>query len=272
MGGLRKKMPITAVTCLAGALALAGIFPFAGFFSKDEILAATYFSPRPGHEIFFALALFSVFLTAFYIFRLWFVAFGGGPRSPAAEHAHESPWVMTGPLALLGVLALLAGAVLVWRVPFTGQGFAAFFPMPGAHEGAAPAVMATSLLAAAAGVGLAWAAYSAQLVSPAAFNRRFPAVYALLKNAWYFNRAWELLRRGWCWPALCSPPGATGTSSTAWSTASPGSADGPPRLRLLQTGQLQFYAAVFLIGVLASLLVLLSRAGELFPAVIGRLP
>jgi NADH-quinone oxidoreductase subunit L len=272
MGGLRRKMPITALTCLAGALALSGIPPFAGFFSKDEILAATWFSALPGHRLFFAIAVFSAFLTAFYVFRLWFLTFGGAPRSHEAEHAHESPGVMTGPLALLGLLAVIAGAALVWQVPFTGKGFAALFAVHGEHEGASLAVMLMSILAAAAGVVLAWATYSAQLVSSAAFNRRFPAVYTLLKNAWYFNRAWEIFATqvvlaGSLLAAWFDRHIVNGmVDGVAWLCGRAGA-----RLRLLQTGQMQFYAAVFVIGVLASLLVLFGRAVEL-PTMIGRLP
>jgi NADH-quinone oxidoreductase subunit L len=272
MGGLRRKMPITALTCLAGALALSGIPPFAGFFSKDEILAAAWSSALPGHRLFFAIAVFSAFLTAFYAFRLWFLTFGGTPRSHEAEHAHESPGVMTGPLAFLGVLAVVAGAFLVWQVPFTGKGFAALFAVHGEHEGTSLAVMLLSILAAAAGVVLAWATYSAQLVSSAAFNRRFPAVYALLKNAWYLNRAWEIFATqvvlaGSLFAAWFDRHIVNGmVDGVAWVCGRAGA-----RLRLLQTGQMQLYAAVFVIGVLASLLVLFGRAVEL-PTMIGRLP
>ncbi len=272
MGGLRRKMPITALTCLAGALALAGIPPFAGFFSKDEILASTWFSKLPGHQLFFAVAVVAAFITAFYVFRLWFLTFGGQPRTHEAEHAHESPGVMTGPLAFLGVMAVIAGALLVWRVPLTGKGFAALFPVHGEHEGMSYLVMGISIIAAVAGVALAWATYSAKLVSSAAFNRRFPAIYALLKNAWYFNRAWEIFATqvvlaGSLFAAWFDRHIVNGmVDGVAWVCGRGGA-----RLRLLQTGQMQFYAAVFIIGVLASLLVLFGRAIEL-PTMIGRLP
>ena len=85
MGGLYKRMRITALTCLAGSLALAGVFPFSGFWSKDEILVAAWSSRLPGHMVFFAVAVVAAFLTAFYVFRLWFLTFGGAPRSAAAE-------------------------------------------------------------------------------------------------------------------------------------------------------------------------------------------
>ncbi len=104
MGGLRKKMPITHLTFLVGTLALAGIFPFAGFFSKDAILELAFHSNR----IFFWGGLVTVFLTAFYMGRLFFRTFWGSP-SPRSEKAHESPLVMTLPLFVLALLSVTSG-------------------------------------------------------------------------------------------------------------------------------------------------------------------
>ena len=265
MGGLRKRMPITALTCLAGALALAGVPPFAGFFSKDEILTAAWFSQTPGHLVFFAMGLLSAFITAFYVFRLWFLTFGGAPRTEQAHHAHESPWVMVGPLVILGTLAVIAGAWLKHSVPGTGHGFAGLFPAEGAGEEVSYLVMGLSIAAALGGIALAWAAYARQLVSPAAFNRRFPAVYALLKNAWYCNRAWEIfatqvVMAGAVLAAWFDRHVVDGmVNGVAWLCGRAGT-----RLRLLQTGQMQFYVAVLVLGVIASLLALVTRDGLMF--------
>lgn len=107
MGGLRKKMPITTWTFLAGALALGGIVPFAGFWSKDDILGATLAS---GHPTLYWIGLVAAFFTAFYIFRVFFLTFTGNARDEARhEHAHEGSWVMTVPLIVLGVFAVIAG-------------------------------------------------------------------------------------------------------------------------------------------------------------------
>jgi NADH-quinone oxidoreductase subunit L len=107
MGGLRKKMPVTTYTFLAGALALAGIVPFAGFWSKDDILSATLAS---GHPVLYAFGLIAAFCTAFYIFRVFFLTFTGKPRvEEKYEHAHEGSWVMTLPLVILAVFATIAG-------------------------------------------------------------------------------------------------------------------------------------------------------------------
>ena len=107
MGGLRKKMPVTTYTFLAGALALAGIVPFAGFWSKDDILAATL---QSGHPVLYWFGLIAAFCTAFYIFRVFFLTFTGKPRvEEKYEHAHEGSWVMKLPLVVLAVFATIAG-------------------------------------------------------------------------------------------------------------------------------------------------------------------
>ena len=121
MGGLRKKMPITSITMLIGALAIAGIPPLSGFWSKDEVLASVYHAGSYD-TVFLVLWLMGVataFLTAFYMFRMWFMTFSGEPRSEV--HAHESPKIMTVPLMILAGLAIVSGFVL-----FIGEGFKLF--------------------------------------------------------------------------------------------------------------------------------------------------
>src|SRR5215471_16368903 len=108
MGGLAPRMLVTTVTFLVGALALSGVPPLSGFFSKDEILASAF---HEGHRALWALLLIGAFMTAFYTFRLVFLAFFGAPRmsKDVAHHVHESPAVMTVPLVVLAVLAAVAG-------------------------------------------------------------------------------------------------------------------------------------------------------------------
>ncbi|HWE83910.1 MAG TPA: NADH-quinone oxidoreductase subunit L [Terracidiphilus sp.] len=123
MGGLWKKMPVTFWTMTAAVLAIAGFFPFAGFFSKDAILYEAFLSGTNG-KIFWAVGLFTALLTSFYMFRLWYLAFLGKPRSPEL-HAHESPWSMTGPLVILGILSVCggwigAGRMGTWLAPSVG--------------------------------------------------------------------------------------------------------------------------------------------------------
>jgi NADH-quinone oxidoreductase subunit L len=116
MGGLRKRLPITRWTFMISCLAIAGIFPFAGFFSKDEILGGAWSVEAPGWpwwtgKVFWAGLLIAALGTAFYMWRLYFLVFGGEARSEAAEEAHESPPTMTGPLVVLAFLATIAGFI-----------------------------------------------------------------------------------------------------------------------------------------------------------------
>lgn len=131
MGGLRKKMPITAYTMLIGCLAIAGVgvpllAGFSGFHSKDAIVeqalshwqhnSTGVFWSKTVSTLLFVVPLFGAGLTAFYMFRLWYMTFTGEPRDHHRyEHAHESPRVMTGPLVLLAAFAIFAG----WTFPFT---------------------------------------------------------------------------------------------------------------------------------------------------------
>ncbi|MDQ0189409.1 NADH-quinone oxidoreductase subunit L [Alicyclobacillus cycloheptanicus] len=117
MGGLWKKLPVTTWTFLAGALALSGIVPFAGFWSKDDILGAALSS---GHPVLYWFGLIAAFFTAFYIFRVFFLTFTGVPRDEKRfEHAHEGSWVMMVPLVVLGVFAVIAG---FFNSPLNGYG------------------------------------------------------------------------------------------------------------------------------------------------------
>lgn len=110
MGGLRKYMPITFVTMGAGWLALSGVFPFSGFWSKDEILAATF--AKGGWYIgLWAIALLVALLTAFYMTRLFVMTFLGKPRWEEGVHPHESPATMTIPLIVLGFFTVSFGMV-----------------------------------------------------------------------------------------------------------------------------------------------------------------
>jgi NADH-quinone oxidoreductase subunit L len=113
MGGVLWRMPVTGVTFLLATLALCGVPPFSGFFSKDEILAATLTGPHSS-PLLFALAVAVAVLTTFYMFRLVIVAILGMPRADAASQAKESPRVMTLPLLALAVPSLLAG---FWSIP-----------------------------------------------------------------------------------------------------------------------------------------------------------
>jgi len=113
MGGLWKKLPVTFAVTTVGVLAIAGIPPFAGFFSKDAILYAAFQQGIYG-EILWGVGIVTALLTSFYMFRLWYLAFLGESRSPEI-HPHESPWSMRGPLVILALLSICGGWIGIER-------------------------------------------------------------------------------------------------------------------------------------------------------------
>ena len=145
MGGLFKKMKITGITMMIAALSLAGIgIPFlnigtAGFFSKDMIIEGSFeYGEKTGDMIPYAFAVIAALLTSIYIFRLWFMAFTGKPRSE--RHAHESPNVMTRPLMILAILALFFGFTQVGFYGYLEKNFELMGVEMAGHEGEAPEI------------------------------------------------------------------------------------------------------------------------------------
>jgi NADH-quinone oxidoreductase subunit L len=231
MGGLRRKLPITFVSFAAGALALIGCPPFSGFFSKDAILALAYERNMP----IFAVALFTAFLTAFYVIRMLVIVFFGNPRSDGAREACESPPVMTWPLVALAILATLGGFGFFARN---------FLALP-VENAVSPFVSGLAILALILGGGLALAVYRGR--STEAVN------VGLLRHKFYFDEFYssliywtqELLARvsafvdRWVIDA-----GAVGGASRGtWGIGA--------LLRLIQVGNLQAYAFLFGLGVVA---------------------
>src|SRR5215210_5778545 len=180
MGGLRRKMPLTFVAVVIAGLSLSGIFPFSGFWSKDAIVASAY---EKHYYVLFGMALLTVFLTAFYIFRVIFLAFTGEPRTEGAREAAESPGIMTGPMMFLAFLSIVSGWV---GIP---EGFG--IPIPDYFaEFVHPSEFAVStlnieeptfsywlggisVLVAVLGIGLAYALYVARPEQAGALARRF---------------------------------------------------------------------------------------------------
>jgi NADH-quinone oxidoreductase subunit L len=173
---------------VAASLSISGIFPFAGFWSKDEIVASTLH-----HPVFLVLTLAIAFMTAFYMFRLCFLTFWGEPRDQHRyDHAHESPWNMTGPLIFLGVLAIGAGWV---GLPWLHHGFSSFVyhEMPPEHHGPNYLLMVISLIVASSGIGLAWLMYYKKAISAQKMGERFRPLYTLLYNKYYFDELYDLV-------------------------------------------------------------------------------
>jgi NADH-quinone oxidoreductase subunit L len=180
MGQLSQKMPITTWTFVIGALALAGIPPLSGFWSKDEILLGAFAS---GHMLLYLLGTLVAFMTAFYMFRLIFVAFFGSRTH--GHHAHESAAVMSVPLLILAVLSICSGFV---GSPLMNNLFAHYINAPGVqHHQASIAIMLISSLVAVAGIGLAWLIYQKQAISAESLRQRFAGIYDLLYNKYYID-------------------------------------------------------------------------------------
>ncbi len=218
MGGLRRCMPVTYWTMLVGSLALAGVPPFAGFFSKDAIIEATHLSTIPGHGYAYAAVLAGVFVTALYTFRMLFLAFHGAPRWDAAGHdahgdghdAHgdghhggpprESPWVVTVPLVLLAIPSVYSGWTYIEPM-LLGDFFGASIVVLPEHRAlwefknewrglgafVQHGVLSMPFWLALAGIVAAWYLYLVRPELPARVAARASGLYTLLTNNYYFD-------------------------------------------------------------------------------------
>ncbi|MBN1366451.1 MAG: NADH-quinone oxidoreductase subunit L [Dehalococcoidales bacterium] len=265
MGGLKKVMPWTYATFLIAAISLAGIWPFAGFWSKDEILAVAL----QDAPILFVLAIITVFMTAFYIFRVVFLTFGGEYRGGAQQdaghgheehhHLHESPAVMVVPMVILAVFAIFSG---FWNV--TG-GFASFMG-EGETHGFWTGLFGIfthplpwiSLVVAGAGIFLAYAIYSKKWLSAEKIGAMFKPLYTLFYNKYYMDVLYEdiivrkflmggLFRLAQLFDTYIIDGIVNGFGKLAVATGR--------GVRHWQTGQLQLYGIFMGIGVIAIVIV-----------------
>jgi NADH-quinone oxidoreductase subunit L len=231
MGGLARRLPITFLTFVIGALALIGCPPFSGFFSKDAILALAY-----RHDsLIFAVGLFTAFLTAFYVTRLLVVVFLGKPRTTEAEAGDESPLVMTGPLIVLAAFSAVAG------FNFFAQ---RFLPLPQEPE-ASMVVPVLALLALLGGVGLAFSVYrqrDTERFDIPLLRHRF---YVDEFYTWLIDSTQGRLSRlsGFIDRWIIDAGAVGGASKGTWGAGA--------LLRLVQVGNLQAYAFLFGLGIVA---------------------
>ena len=181
MGGLGKHMKITRAVFLIGALAIAGFPGLAGFFSKDLILMSAYAS---GHYVLFALALTAAFMTAFYMFRLYFLTFTGTPRHEN-HHVHESPINMTFPMMVLAVLAIFAGYV---EYAGFGEWVSAEGTIAHAHVEAPHWIMYASIAVALGGIALAYLVYGR---NKKVKNAEPKGLHKLLFNKYYVDEVYD---------------------------------------------------------------------------------
>jgi NADH-quinone oxidoreductase subunit L len=259
MGGLRKVMPWTYATFLIAALSIAGIWPLSGFWSKDEILA----SALENQPILFYLAMITVFMTAFYMFRVVFLTFGGEYRGGGAEahgKPHESPSVMVMPMVVLAILAVVSG---FWNV--TGQ-FGAFMGHGETHSFAegffgilTHSLPWISLILAGLGILLAYAMYSAKWLSVERIGSLFKPLYTLFYRKYWFDELYEKVLVG---KVLVGGffAGLQGFDTYGVDGAVNGVASGAiatgGAIRKAHTGQLQLYGLFIGIGILAIILCL----------------
>jgi NADH-quinone oxidoreductase subunit L len=274
MGGLRKSMPITFITFLIGSLSLAGIFPFAGFWSKDEILGAAWHDEK----YLFWMGLIAAGLTALYMGRVICMTFlgeyRGGAEPEHGAHAdehhagpHESPRVMTVPLIVLAVMATIAG---VFNLPWSFLGL---------HQeiehllvGALPdpdlvtelkfqyGVATLSTAVALSGIAIAWVVYGAKIVPASLLSRLFKPIHVLLENKYYADVLYERVIVGFLFYqvaggflVLFDRLVIDGAVNSLGLTARRGAGV----LRHVQTGQFQTYGAVAFSGLVFMLIVVL---------------
>lgn len=257
MGGLWKKMPWTFAAMTIGVLAIAGLPPFAGFFSKDEILFAAAEVSTP----LYVLATVTAFMTALYMARLLFVAFLGDCRTGTAYHAYEAGWWMRLPLVILAALAVVSG--------FLGHewGFGSWVYFGHAHEGAIdPTVAGVSTALTLLALAIAYLVYVKKVVAADAIADRLGIFYTLSYHKYYIDEIYAAFRQVFVdgcgkvfyWIDIYIVDGLVNALALAVRFMS-------GALSFFQSGQTQFYAAVVIFG--AALLALLGvyyAGGALF--------
>ncbi len=264
MGGLIKKMPITGWTFVVGGLAIAGIPPFAGFWSKDEILLEAFLQ---GHYVLFFMATLTAFLTAFYMWRMIFLVFFGEEK--AGNNPHESPLSMTVPLVILAVFATFAGIV---GTPWTHlwQDWI-FYGHPHQVE---PVIwiMLLSVAVAVAGIALAYRLYVADKdkVLAGSLAQRFKPIYTLLYNKYYMDEMYlwfnhQVVDKSAKLTYLFDIYVVDGiVNGLAAITKGLGCG-----IRYSQTGRMQTYALVFFMAVLVITVILAFNDTSSTPLIMG---
>jgi NADH-quinone oxidoreductase subunit L len=259
MGGLKKKMPVTFWTFIIGTLALSGCPPFSGFYSKDSIFGVAL---EQKNYLLLAVAVFVAALTTFYMFRLFFVAFLGDARNEKARHAHESPAVMTLPLVVLAVFAVIGGYIGITNV-YNSQFAAQPETLSTAQQALEPfhnlGPMLLGIGAVVVGLFAAYALYGQAATDP--LPAKLGGLAVAMKNKFYFDELYEatfirlhdaiaavmdFIDR-WILEGVCIGLIRGGTDLTGRA------------LRLVQTGNLQTYAFLLVFGVALLLYFVLAK-------------
>lgn len=260
MGGLRKKLPITFVTMLVGTIAISGLPPFSGFFSKDEILAHAF----EYNKIVWAIAVFTAFLTAFYMFRMLYLTFYGTYRGShhAEEKIHESPKSVTVPLVILAVLSAVGGFMGVPEALGGSHWLSQWLSPVILHHAPAPdhateyMLMAVSVVGILISIGLAYQKYVKRGHVPVADEGKRTALASLSFQKFYVDEIYNFL--------IKRPLDALSVffykifdikivdgivNGLGWSTS-----EASKGMRLLQTGNVGFYILMMVVGIISLLL------------------
>ncbi|AYL93973.1 NADH-quinone oxidoreductase subunit L [Mucilaginibacter celer] len=265
MGGLKGKIKITFTTMMIGTVAIAGIPPLAGFFSKDEILAHAYaHSP-----IFWGIGVLTAMLTSFYMFRMMYLTFYGKFRGTHEQehHLHESPPTMTIPLIVLAILSCLAGFIGVPEVLHGHHELAAFLEpvfkksneILGEHhlsESLEYALMGTSVVLAFAAMAYAYMKYAKNGSVPVADSEERPALTSISYHKFYLDELYDLIIRkplDWLSTFFYNIVERLGIDGLV-NGIGKGTLETSKGLRLLQTGNVGFYIFVMVLGIIAVLL------------------
>ncbi|WP_232697885.1 NADH-quinone oxidoreductase subunit L [Brevibacillus daliensis] len=197
MGGLSKRMPITSFVFLIGCLAIAGVPPFSGFWSKEEILAAIF---SQGRFDLLIIAMLAAFCTAFYMFRLYYLTFKGEATTEATKKAHESPSTMTLPMLILAVLAIIAGFINLPNNPILGNwlmsGTVGQYIMERYTEEAGHGgvwLQVTAVVISLLGIGLAYLMYGKKSVSSDIISEQVPWLYRLSYRKYYIDEIYDVV-------------------------------------------------------------------------------
>jgi NADH-quinone oxidoreductase subunit L len=259
MGNLRKKMPVTFWTFLIGALALSGVPPFSGFYSKDSIFAQAL---EQKSYLLLAVAIFVAGLTAFYTFRLFFVVFTGKEKSKHAAHAHESPLVITVPLIILAVFAAIGGFIGIAND--YGSQFVADHETLSIMQQLTEPLHTPIPMLIGIGVGLA-GIFLAFVLYKNAFDDPLPAklggLATAMKNKFYFDELYEatFIRAHDFIAAVCDWIDRWLVEGFCIGGLRGGTDLAGRALRLMQTGNLQTYAFLFVLGVAVLLYFVLGK-------------
>ncbi|TZF86349.1 NADH-quinone oxidoreductase subunit L (plasmid) [Pedobacter sp. BS3] len=264
MGGLKKKMPVTYITMLIATIAIAGIPPFSGFFSKDEILAHAY----EHNKVLWVLGVIGALFTSFYMFRMLFLTFFGTFRGTHEQehHLHESPKAMTMPLIILAVLSAIGGLINIPEV-FGGNHWLANFLSPVLSFSNAPAentpadhnteylLMAVSVIGALIAAFVAYSRYVGKTHVPQPDNGERSFLAKLSYNKYYIDELYDALFKkpldaisGFFYKII-DRSGIDGIVNGVGKSAT----EAGNGLRLLQTGNIGFYIFMMVIGIIALL-------------------